>query len=402
MDVDGLPASPAGSQAAPPPPGGRRGRRAPLRGTRREGAAARPEAWRRRLSVPTAGCRRPRRPVPAPSGSTPPSRSSRRQRPRGGSWSPCRASPRPSPPPARRGAGCASAGRTTASGPARTPRSGTAPSGGADVPFFQEGAPPAGLVREATFEYCFSYAAPVINMRRYLDWLTESLGALPGVRLQQRHLAGPADVAVLAANSGADVVVNCLGLGAGAVFGDAAVHAVRGDLVYVLAPGAAARHGLAHVSDEDAPSGLLTYAVPQGEGVVALAGTLRPLGAEELEDGYSVREDAVRDGEVAASIAARVAAAFPGAVLPPPGAPAARLVHNYGHGGSGVVTSWGCAAEVCALAAEALGAAGAGGLRARALPSALAPLAVESVRAAGGAALARAVAEGAAGRVAAR
>jgi D-amino-acid oxidase len=30
----------------------------------------------------------------------------------------------------------------------------------------------------------------------------------------------------------------------------------------------------------------------------------------------------------------------------------ARLVHNYGHGGTGVGLSWGCAREVAALVAE--------------------------------------------------
>ena len=120
---------------------------------------------------------------------------------------------------------------------------------------FSEGPPPDGLAREGTFEYCFSYLAPVVNMRRYLSWLTAAVGGLPGTRCHSLALGDLAGVASLARSEGASLVVNCLGLGARRVFGDEALFGVRGDLVYVFAPGVEERYNLAHASDEDDPGG---------------------------------------------------------------------------------------------------------------------------------------------------
>lgn len=252
----------------------------------------------------------------------------------------------------------------------------------------REGLPPPGLVREGAYAYGFSYDAPVICMRQYLPWLADAVGRLPGARLVQAALRDRSDVHGWKRSEGARLVVNCLGLGSRAVFGDAALRGVRGDLVYVAAPGVEERFDLAHVSDEDHPGGL-TYAVPQGNGVLALAGT-----AEEEAPGRGAPR-----GEQLDAIVERGVASFPclgprpvvvghWSGLRPQRAGGVRLeavdeaglgpvVHNYGHGGSGVVTSWGCAADVAALASGAAAAARTA-LRGRPLPSALSALSAEA------------------------
>mmetsp|Transcript_145914 Transcript_145914/g.406447 ORF Transcript_145914/g.406447 Transcript_145914/m.406447 type:complete len:383 (-) Transcript_145914:30-1178(-) len=248
-----------------------------------------------------------------------------------------------------------------------------------------EGLPPSGLHRDQTFSYGFSYDAPVICMAQYLPWLANVVGQLPGVCFAQVALRDLAHLQQLKISEGAGLVVNCLGLGARTLFGDSTVYGVRGDLVYVAAPGVEDAYDVAHVSDEDDPTGALTYMVSQGNGIIALAGT-----AQKVSEGT-----AEAPAEVLAAIIKRNVDAFPclgpcpvvvghWSGLRPQREGGIRLeladegalgpvVHNYGHGGSGIVTSWGCAADVAALALQAASIAGLA-LRRRELPSHLAAL----------------------------
>eukprot|EP00927_Polykrikos_kofoidii_P073573 TRINITY_DN69602_c0_g1_i1.p1 TRINITY_DN69602_c0_g1~~TRINITY_DN69602_c0_g1_i1.p1 ORF type:complete len:461 (-),score=61.67 TRINITY_DN69602_c0_g1_i1:73-1365(-) len=296
---------------------------------------------------------------------------------------------------------------------------------------FRDGSPPYenGVAKAGLFSYYFSYVAPVVNMRQYLSWLTDAVGSLPGVSLRHTVLSDVASVESLARDVGADAVINCLGLGAGKVFGDTALYGVRGDLVYVLAPGVEECHNFAHACDEDDPEGCLTYAVPQGDGVIALAGTSQKLSNDQLEDSYRPRQDDdATKRELVTKIITRNLLSFPGAVLPvlfsqgtkpdqgqseplvvgswtgarpqrdggvrleiaelqrSGNVRPLRLVHNYGHAGSGIVTSWGCAVDVASLAAKGLSRH----LSPRSLSASLAPLAVGSVDGTGMSAVSRA------------
>jgi D-amino-acid oxidase len=152
------------------------------------------------------------------------------------------------------------------------------------------------------------------------------------------------------------VVVNCAGLGARELVGDTSMEPIRGQIARVRNPGLSR-----FVLDEGNPEGV-TYVVPRSEDCI-LGGT-----AEEGE------WDTEPDPGTAAGILRRCTALEPrlaGAEILEhkvglrPGRPEIRLeredanhgpprVHNYGHGGSGVTLSWGCAEETLRLVQGAL------------------------------------------------
>ncbi|HJT38651.1 MAG TPA: FAD-dependent oxidoreductase [Actinomycetota bacterium] len=189
---------------------------------------------------------------------------------------------------------------------------------------------------------------PVIEMPIYLRWLSDRFTALGGRTIETTlaDLAAPLEAA--------DVVVNCSGAGARALVGDDSLVPVRGQVVRV------AQFGLdRYILDEQSPDGI-TYMYPRSNDVV-LGGT-RQRGDETLQP----------DPEIARAIVqrcARLDARVSGARILSHGVglrpgrdrvrleteemPGGRLlVHDYGHGGSGVTLSWGCAEEVVRLISE--------------------------------------------------
>ncbi|QIN82512.1 FAD-dependent oxidoreductase [Rubrobacter tropicus] len=193
-----------------------------------------------------------------------------------------------------------------------------------------------------------AFVVPVIEMPAYLRYLMGRF-ARTGGEIEERALGSLDDLA-----GEARVLINCAGLGARDLVGDDSLTPIRGQILRVRNPNLKD-----FVLDEDDPEGV-TYIVPRSEDCV-LGGT-----ADEGE--WETEPDA----SVAAEILRRCAALEPrlaGAevlghrVGLRPGRPEVRLeredgsgvpiIHNYGHGGSGVTLSWGCAEEAVRLAAEA-------------------------------------------------
>jgi D-amino-acid oxidase len=189
-------------------------------------------------------------------------------------------------------------------------------------------------------------------MPRYLPWLVARVHTLGGEFVQRRLRS------LDEAGDGADVVVNCAGLGARELVDDPSVYPVRGQVVRVGNPGLTVS-----VRDEAHPGGR-AYVHPRSDDCI-LGGTLE-------EDQW----DTTVDPAVGASILERCCDLVPalrGAeVLEQlvglrPGRPTvrleegrplnsgARVVHNYGHGGAGVTLSWGCAREVVELVGTIIG-----------------------------------------------
>lgn len=196
-----------------------------------------------------------------------------------------------------------------------------------------------GLDRETSLPEGYSdgwtFATPVVEMPAYLPWLASRLEALGGTLTRLNLPALPA---------GADLVVNCSGLGSRLLGADRSVVPVRGQVVYVEQIGLD-RWWL----DADGP----TYVVPRQRDIV-VGGT-----DEVGEWSRTPSPDAAR--EILARGTRLVPALRGGRVLGHkvglrPVRPAVRLgreddvIHCYGHGGSGVTLSWGVADEVVALA----------------------------------------------------
>jgi D-amino-acid oxidase len=190
----------------------------------------------------------------------------------------------------------------------------------------------------------FVASIPCVDMPRYLAYLTARFEAAGGVVENRRlgSLAGAAEIAPL--------VANCAGLGARTLALDQSVRPVRGQHVVVANP------GIDTVFMEPPLGPAWTGIVPHDDVVV--------LGGIAVEDDWNLEPDLA----VAEQILRRCAAVEPRLrdarvvehrVGLRPGRPSVRLnreeidgavvVHDYGHGGTGVLLSWGCAREAVAL-----------------------------------------------------
>jgi len=192
----------------------------------------------------------------------------------------------------------------------------------------------------------WTFTVPIVDTSVYLGWLEGRLRRA-GVTVEIKRVASLAE-----AGEAAPLVVNCSGLGARELAGDAALRPVRGQLVRVENP------GLTRFWLDDYNPGGLTYIVPR-RGDCILGGTaeddVEDLSLDEAE-GEAVRRRCV---ELEPALAgARVLELRVGlrpwrpeirleAETLPGGA---RVIHNYGHGGAGVTLSWGCAERVVELA----------------------------------------------------
>lgn len=179
----------------------------------------------------------------------------------------------------------------------------------------------------------------VIEMPIYLGWLADRVGALGGTLTRLNLASLPA---------GGDLVVNCSGLGARLLGADHTVEPASGQVVYVE------QFGLERWWLDGGTPGGPTYVIPRSRDIV--------VGGTDVEGDWS----RTPSPEVARAILERAARLVPelaGArvirhkVGLRPIRPAVRLervgrvVHCYGHGGSGVTLSWGCAEEVVGLIA---------------------------------------------------
>lgn len=201
-------------------------------------------------------------------------------------------------------------------------------------------------VASGIFASGYVMSVPLMDTTRYLDYLRERLASAGGSIRSGILFAKLEDV-----SHEFDLIINCTGVGARTLVPDAGLEPHRGQIVIVPKldlPHAVVCNdpplmyalprsndcvlgGTNDVSDNRQASAQQTAAILsecqrvlnlKGLRVLATRIGLRPFRRE----GVCLRSDQLRDGR--------------------------RVVHNYGHGGSGFTLSWGCAEEVIRLAGE--------------------------------------------------
>ncbi|WP_019062477.1 FAD-dependent oxidoreductase [Streptomyces prunicolor] len=196
----------------------------------------------------------------------------------------------------------------------------------------------------------YRFTVPLIDMPVYLQYLLDRFQQVGGV-------VERATIQSLDAVERASAIINCAGLAGGDLAGDPGVRPIRGQHVVVKNP------GITEFFSEDtglSPDLLCIY--PHG-GTVVLGGSAIDGEGDLRDDPETARAIVDRCAEIEPALAtAQVIAHRVGArptrvevrVEAEGLANGAMVFHNYGHGGSGVTLSWGCAGEIAALVAAAM------------------------------------------------
>ena len=193
---------------------------------------------------------------------------------------------------------------------------------------------------------------PVISTSHYMAWLRRKCEGL-GVEFVAGSVSS---IDKLADQADADVVVVAAGMGSGPLLGDETMFPIRGQIVRLANPGLTD-----WIVDDEFPGGM-TYVVPRRTDIVcggiAEAGSWDAGISPETEAAILQRATALVPelaGLPVVSRAAGLRPARPAISLEQVEGYAVPVVTCYGHGGSGVSLSWGCAEAAAELVVEAVG-----------------------------------------------
>jgi D-amino-acid oxidase len=190
----------------------------------------------------------------------------------------------------------------------------------------------------------FRASLPMIDMPQYLDYLTRRLAAA-GCEIEERPLRSLAEAA-----DAAPVVVNCAGLGAGALTGDDTVRPLFGQHVVLTNPGL--RQLFIEMSQ--GPQWTCYFPHPQRIvcGGISIPGRLDTAADPDVTERILQRcrriEPRLHEAEVIEVITG-LRPDRPSVRVQAEPLGRGRCVHNYGHSSNGVTLSWGCARDVVRL-----------------------------------------------------
>jgi D-amino-acid oxidase len=190
----------------------------------------------------------------------------------------------------------------------------------------------------------FRATVPMIDMPQYLDYLTRRLAAA-GCEIEEHPVRSLAEVA-----DTAPVVVNCSGLGAGALSGDDTVRPLFGQHVVLTNPGL--RQLFLEIND--GPEWICYFPHPQRVvcGGISIPDRWDTTPDPDVTDRILQRcrriEPRLGEADVIETITG-LRPDRPSVRVEAEPLGRARCIHNYGHSSNGVTLSWGCARDVVRL-----------------------------------------------------
>jgi len=200
-------------------------------------------------------------------------------------------------------------------------------------------------------KYVLCYLTFALPMSPYLDWQMEQFKASGGTVIQ-RKLDSLKEI-----DGEYDVIVNCTGLGSKELVGDEGMYPVRGQVILVKAPWV--KHLITSGTEGDSR---YAYIIPRQDGVL--------LGGTAQVDNWSTEADPSDHAYILKRCLKYIPSLSHAEVLDEwvglrPARKRVRLemenlsnntavIHNYGHGGSGLAFSTGCAKESVALTENCL------------------------------------------------
>ncbi|MGF2946398.1 FAD-dependent oxidoreductase [Mycobacterium sp. Lab-001] len=198
------------------------------------------------------------------------------------------------------------------------------------------------------FDTAFRATMPMIDMPHYLDYLFRRLAAA-GCEIEAHSVGSLAEVADIA-----PIVVNCAGLGAGALAGDDTVRPLFGQHVILSNPGL--RQLFLEI--DRGPEWTCFFPHPQRVvcGGISIPDrwdtTADPAVSERILRRCRHVEPRLYDADVIETITG-LRPDRPSVRVEAEPLGTARCIHNYGHSSNGVTLSWGCARDVVALVGAA-------------------------------------------------